>query len=68
MKKCFYLLDGIGKAKYTVNFHDGHSKHKDGSDFFDMKIFRNKRIRDQFIRNLVRDGYKEAYPFIMMKG
>jgi hypothetical protein len=34
---------GIGKAKYTVSFYDGKKTHKDGSPFYDIKIFKNKK-------------------------
>jgi hypothetical protein len=56
MKK-YYLQDDIGRAKYTVNFHDGQSVHKDGSDFFDIRIFKNKKDVARFVKNLQRDGY-----------
>ena len=29
-KKRFRQQDGIGKAKYTISYHDGKQKHKDG--------------------------------------
>lgn len=66
--KRFYCQDGIGKVKYVVNYHNGHSKHKDGSDFFDIKTFSNKKVRDKFVSDLRRNGYKEMYPFIMVEG
>ena len=55
--KRFYLQDNIGRAKYTVNFNDGKSKHKDGSDFFDIRIFKNKKDVARFVKDLQRDGY-----------
>jgi hypothetical protein len=55
--KRYYLMDNVGSAKYTVNFHDGQSKHKDGSDFFDIKIFKSKKAVDKFVLGLHRDGY-----------
>lgn len=57
--KVFYQQDNIGSAKYTVNFHDGVKTHKDGSQFFDIRIFKNKKKRDQFIKELKAEGYKE---------
>ena len=57
--KRFYLLDNIGRAKYTVNYHDGQSKHKDGSDFYAMRIFRNKKAVAGFVQDLQRKGYRE---------
>ena len=41
--KRFYIQNDIGKAKYVVNYHDGNKKHFDGSDFFDIIIFKNKK-------------------------
>lgn len=57
--KMFYVQYNIGKAKYVVNHHDGSKKHKDGSDFFDISIFRNKKSLNEFIKKLHTDGYKE---------
>ena len=56
--KTFYTQDNIGKAKYTVSFTDG-SKHKDGSDFFAIAIFKNKKKYKAFIDNLKKQGYYE---------
>jgi hypothetical protein len=47
----------VGKCKYVVNFHDGISKHKDGSNFFDIRIFKNKILMNKFIKELLKDGY-----------
>lgn len=55
--KRYYTQDNIGKAKYVVNYHDGAKTHKDGSDFFDIVIFKNKKKRDGFIALLVYAGY-----------
>jgi prolyl-tRNA synthetase len=52
--------DNIGGAKYTVSYHDGKNKHDDGSDFYDIRIFHNKKERDDFISDLKNQGYKEA--------
>ncbi len=57
-KKRFKRQDGIGKAKYTISFHDGKKKHKDGSDFFDIKIFKNKKDLSDFVGTLTKQGYK----------
>lgn len=58
--KVFYTLDNVGKCKYTVNFHDGVQKHRDGSAFFDIRIFTNKKKRDKFIQGLRNQGYAES--------
>ena len=57
--KTFYRLDNIGMAKYTINFHDGIQTHKDGSPFFGIAIFHNKRKLQKFTRQLISEGYKE---------
>ena len=59
--KIFYLQSNIGKAKYVVNFHNGVKTHSDGSRFFDISIFRNKKKRDAFIETLLNDGYIERF-------
>jgi len=56
-KKRYYQKDGIGKAKYTISYHDGKNKHKDGSDFFDIQIFRNKKDLAKFVNTLHKSGY-----------
>ena len=56
-KKRYYQKDGIGKAKYTISYHDGKKKHKDGSDFFDIQIFRNKKDLAKFVNTLHKGGY-----------
>ena len=56
-KKRYNVMYGVGSSKYTVNFHDGKSKHKDGSDFFDIKTFRNKKDLAKFVNTLSKSGY-----------
>lgn len=51
----------VGKAKYLVNFHNGKSKHNDGSPFYDCKIFKNKIKRNEFIKELIASGYEWKY-------
>ena len=41
-KKAFRINPPIGKAKYSISAHDGIAKHKDGSPFWDILIFKNK--------------------------
>ena len=59
MQKDYSLRQNIGKAKYVLVFHDGISTHKDGSPFYDMKIFKNKPDTKAFIKELSNKGYKE---------
>jgi hypothetical protein len=58
MKK-FSIQYGIGKAKYLVNHYDGIKKNKDGSEFFDIKIFKNKKSLNVFVGELRSSGYQE---------
>ena len=58
--KAFYRQDNIGTAKYTVSHHDGIKTHKDGSPFFDIAIFKNKKRLYEFINKLITAGYKET--------
>ena len=58
-KKLYYEMFGVGSSKYVVNYHDGKSKHNDGSDFYDIAIFKNKQKKEKFISELKRKGYKK---------
>lgn len=58
-RKEFYIREGIGKAKYVVSFHNGIKKHNDGSDFYDIKIFKNKDSLEKFRQSLLKRGYTE---------
>jgi hypothetical protein len=60
MKK-FYVQNNIGKAKYVVSHYDGEKKHKDGSDFWDISIFKNKKKLDDFILKLQSAGFKNSH-------
>jgi hypothetical protein len=56
MKK-FNLMYNIGKVKYVINYHNGIDKHKDGSNFFGIYTFRNKKKFDAKIKELKNEGY-----------
>ena len=56
-KKRFNTNYGIGKSKYVVNYHDGVKKHKDGSDFFDIQIFKNQKDLEAFKKALLQKGF-----------
>jgi hypothetical protein len=60
-KKVFNQMQGIGKSKYVVNYHDGKKTHKDGSEFYDIAIFKNKVDLNNFIKKLTSEGYVEKY-------
>lgn len=42
----------VGKAKYLVSWNDGTRFYKDGSPFYDCRIFKNKIKKQQFINQL----------------
>lgn len=57
--KEYYLMDNIGSAKYTISTHDGKQTHKDGSKFFGIEIFSNKKKVKARVKELIADGYNE---------
>jgi hypothetical protein len=58
--KMYNQMYGVGKSKYVVNYHDGIKTHGDGSRFFDIAIFRNKKDLEKFIGKLKLDNYKQV--------
>lgn len=58
-QKVYYTMDRVGSAKYTVNEHDGVQTHNDGSPFFGIALFRNKRKRNTYIKELQDKGFRE---------
>ena len=58
--KRFNIRHNIGKAKYVVNHCDGVKTHSDGSPFFDISIFSNKKKLAVFTKELIDDGYIET--------
>lgn len=59
--KRYNIMYNVGKAKYVVNYHNGVSKHNDGSDFFDIATFTNKIKLNTFVTSLECKGYRESY-------
>jgi hypothetical protein len=57
--KKFNVRHNIGRAKYVLNFHDGEKTHADGSQFYDMKIFKNKVDLKNNVEALKNQGYVE---------
>jgi hypothetical protein len=47
----------VGRAKYLVSYHNGEKFYQDGSPFFDLAIFSNKRNFNKFIKELIEQGY-----------
>ena len=48
------LIYNVGKSKYVVNYSDWTKKHQDGSEFYDIAIFSNKKKRDDFIKQITK--------------
>ena len=57
--KTFYRQDNIGRAKYTISYHNGIDTHKDSSPFFGIAIFKNKKDLKKFTDKLLSEGYSE---------
>ena len=58
--KVFNIQYNVGKAKYVVNYHNGFTKHEDGSPFFDIATFANKEKFEVFKQSLLTKGYKQT--------
>jgi hypothetical protein len=58
-KKAFRINPQIGKAKYSISAHNGVSKHKDGSDFWDILIFKNKADLERRAKYFRGENYIE---------
>ena len=56
-KKYYNTMMNVGKVKYLVSYHDGVKKHSDGSAFYDIKSFKNKKEFNEFVKNLDKKGY-----------
>lgn len=58
MNKVYYVMQNVGTVKYLLNFHDGVKTHKDGSPFFDIATFKNKKLLNNRVKELHKEGYK----------
>jgi hypothetical protein len=47
----------VGRVKYVVFYHNGEKFYADGSEFFDMAAFSNKRKFIKFVKELNKLGY-----------
>lgn len=60
-KNYYWTNEGTGRgSRYIVNFHDGVKKYNDGSDFYDIRIFKNRKSMDSFINELRSKKYHEG--------
>ena len=57
MNKKYNIMSGVGKCKYVVSYHDGIKTHNDGSPFYDVAIFNNKKKLGAFVSNLEKGGF-----------
>jgi hypothetical protein len=60
MKKQFNLMYNVGKAKYVINIHNGYDLTDDGSLFFGIRLFSNKRLFEKAQKDLIKQGYKQT--------
>ena len=58
--KAFRQEPQIGRVKYPISFHDGITKNNDGSDFWGIACFNNKKKAQAYVKKLKANGYKEA--------
>lgn len=56
-RRKFHTQTNIGLAKYVVSVHDGVKMNEDGSPFYGIRIFSNKRKLGQFEKELIKQGY-----------
>ena len=48
----YYIQHNIGCAKYVLNYFDGIKKHHDGSNFYDIFIFKSKKALNTKLKEL----------------
>ena len=46
-------MQNVGAVKYLVSYYTGKT-HPDGSEFYDIKTFSNKRLKDRFVKELTK--------------
>jgi hypothetical protein len=57
-QKYYRIMYNVGKAKYVISAHDGVKKYPDGSPFYGIDIFKNKKDFNSAIKKLESQGYK----------
>ena len=58
-KKAFKINPPIGRSKYSISAHDGITKHKDGSPFWNILIFKNKADLERRANYFRSEKYSE---------
>lgn len=66
--KTYHDNPQIGKSRHSVSFHGGEKFHKDGSPFFDLRIFKSEKDKAAFIRRLEAAGYIEEAVEVVCEG
>ena len=61
-RKYYVEQHNIGATRYSVSYHDGEQCHGDGSPFYGIRIFRNRRAMRAFVRDLQANGYTDTAP------
>ena len=59
--KTYYTMYNVGKSKYVIKCNNGFDEHQDGSQFFDVSIFSNKKKFEAKIKELKQQGYVSKY-------
>lgn len=49
----YYVMQNVGSVKYLLNYHDGVKTHDDGSKFYDIECFKNKKKLNARINELL---------------
>ena len=55
--KTYRINAQIGNVKHSVSYHDGVKCHPDGSKFWDIQTFKNKKKLDAHVKYLKQNGY-----------
>ena len=55
--KQYYIMCNVGAVRYLLNIYDGMSKHGDGSPFWDIQCFNNKKALAARVKQLESEGY-----------
>ena len=58
-RRVMYESPGVGKSSYMVSWHDGVKMWPDGSQFFDGRLFTNKKDKEKFMKELIEKGYRK---------
>jgi len=48
----YYVMYNVGTVKYLVNYYDGVQTHKDGSPFYKIETFKNKKKNECFYQKI----------------